>query len=62
MNNRTETNKLIPVKDFAASYIGWRGHPVTPQYIYKLIDLNRKEGKILPFQYIEIDKQIWIKK
>lgn len=62
MNSRIETNELIPVKDFAASYIGWRGHPVTPQYIYKLIDLNRTKGKPLSFEWIEIDKQIWIKK
>jgi hypothetical protein len=62
MNNRNETNDLIPVKDFAASYVGWRGHPVTPQYIYKLIDLNRTKGKALTFEYVEIDKQIWIKK
>lgn len=62
MNKRTKTKDLIPVKDFAASYIGWRGHPVTPQYIYKLIDRHRKGGKQLSFEYVEIDKQIWIKK
>ena len=62
MNKPKENDKLIPVRDFAASYIGWRGHPVSVQYIYKLIDLNRTTGKVLSFDYVEIEKQIWIKK
>ena len=62
MNKPEAKGNLIPVRDFAASYTGWRGHPVSVQYIYKLIDLHRKEGKKLPFEYIEVDKQIWIKK
>ena len=62
MNKPQATGELIPVRDFAASYIGWRGHPVSVQYIYKLIDLNRTKGKALTFDYVEIDKQIWIKK
>ena len=61
--NKPEANKeLIPIRDFAKSYISRRGFPVSVQYIYKLIQLNKTEGKVLPFEYKEIDKAIWIKK
>jgi hypothetical protein len=50
MNKPQATDKLIPVRDFAATYYSRRGFPVSVQYIYKLI------------KYIEEGKQIWIKK
>ena len=62
MNKPTATNELIPVRDFAQTYISRRGHPVSVQYIYKLIQLNKENGKPLPFEYKEIDKAIWIVK
>lgn len=62
MNKPQAKGQLMPVRDFAATYIGWRGHSVSVQYIYKLIDKHRKEGKQLSFEYEEIGKQIWIKK
>lgn len=52
---------LIPVRDYAATYYSRRGFPVTVAYIYKLIELNKKEGKVLPFNYIDKGKEgIWI--
>ena len=61
MNKPQAKDKLIPVRDFAASYIGRRGFPVSVQYIYKLIAANKK-GKDITFEYKEIGKQIWILK
>lgn len=61
MNKPQQHNGLIPIRDFASTYYSRRGFPVTVQYIYKLIRLNKTEGKQLPFSYIEIDKGIWIK-
>ncbi len=62
MNKPKETDKLLPVKDYAKTRISRRGFAVTPQYIYKLIK-DHKEGKrTLDFDYVEIDKAIWIKK
>ena len=60
MNKPQATDKLIPVRDFAASYISRRGFPVSVKYIYKLINLHKTEGKKLSFEYKEIDKAIWI--
>ena len=60
MNKPQAKGRLIPVRDFATTYIGWRGHSVSVQYIYKLIDKHRKEGKPISFKYKEIGKQIWI--
>lgn len=62
MNKPQATEGLIPVRDFAKTYISRRGYPVTVQYIYKLIALHKEEGKVIPFEYKEIDKAIWIVK
>lgn len=62
MNKPEETDKLMPVRDFAKTYISRRGFAVSPQYIYKLIDKHKKEGKHISFKYKEIDKAIWIVK
>lgn len=62
MNRPEQTSELIPVRDYAQTYISRRGFPVTVQYIYKLIAANKENGKRLPFEYVEIDKAIWIKK
>jgi hypothetical protein len=62
MNKPQATGQLIPVRDYAKTYINRRGLPVSVQYIYKLIVLNKTEGKVLPFQYIEDGNQIWIRK
>lgn len=62
MNIPIAHNDLIPVRDFAATYYSRRGYPVTVQYIYKLIAANKSNGKLLPFEYVEIEKAIWIKK
>jgi len=60
MNKPQAKGKLIPVRDFAASYYSRRGFPVSDKYIYKLIDQHKKKGKIIPFKYKEEGKQIWI--
>lgn len=61
--NKPEAHKgLIPVRDFAATYISRRGYPVTVQYIYKLIKEHKESGKAISFSYKEIDKAIWIVK
>lgn len=62
MNKPQAKDKLIPVRDFAASYYSRRGFPVSVQYIYKLIADNKKKGKSIDFKYREIEKQIWIEK
>lgn len=62
MNKPQATDNLIPVREFAATYYSRRGFPVTPQYIYKLITLNKTEGKVIAFKFKEIDKAIWIVK
>lgn len=62
MNKPAATDKLIPVRDYAKTFYSRRGHPVTVQYIYKLITLNKEKGKAIPFKYKEIDKAIWIVK
>lgn len=62
MNKPQATNNLIPVRDFAKTYKSRRGFSVTVQYIYKLIQQHKEEGKIIPFEYKEIDKAIWIVK
>ena len=61
-NNKPPNKDLIPVSEHAARTIGRRGMPVSDKYIYKLIQLNKKKGKILSFEYVEMGKQIWIKK
>jgi hypothetical protein len=60
MNKPQAKDNLIPVRDFAATYLSRRGFPVSVQYIYKLIDLHKTEGKEIKFEYREIDKAIWI--
>lgn len=62
MNKPQQNNNLIPVRDFAKTFYSRRGHPVSVQYIYRLISLNKLEGKPIPFKYKEIDKAIWIVK
>lgn len=62
MNKPQATDKLIPVREFAQTYISRRGFPVSPQYIYKLISLHKEKNKYISFEYKEIDKQIWIVK
>lgn len=63
MNKPEAHDNLIPVRDFARTYINRRGFSVSVQYIYKLIK-EYKKGKRhdLPFDFEEIDKAIWIKK
>lgn len=62
MNKPQAKKNLIPVRDFAATYISRRGYPVSVQYIYKLIAENKKGKKSIPFKYKELDKQIWIER
>lgn len=62
MNKPIATDKLIPVREYAKSMLSRRGFPVTVQYIYKLINKHKTEGKDIPFKYKEIDKAIWIVK
>lgn len=62
MNKPQATKNLIPVRDFAETFISRRGYPVTVQYIYKLIKEHKETGKAIPFKYKEIDKAIWIVK
>lgn len=62
MNKPQATNKLIPVRDFAKTYISKRGFPVSVQYIYKLIKEHKSGKRVLSFEYKEIDKAIWIVK
>lgn len=57
-----ETDTLLPVREFAKTVISRRGHPVTPQYIYKLIKEHKEGKRSLEFEYVEIDKSIWIVK
>ena len=54
-------DKLIPVRDYATQRISRRGFPVSVQYVYKLIALNKK-GKEIDFEYAEVGKGVWIKK
>lgn len=61
-NNIPPANDLMPVSEYASTYISRRGFPVTVQYIYNLITANKMTGKILPFKYVEIGKQIWVRK
>ena len=62
MNKPEATKNLIPIRDFAETYISRRGYPVSVQYIYKLIAEHKKGLRELPFKYKEIDKGIWIVK
>jgi hypothetical protein len=62
MNKPQAINNLIPVRDFAKTYISKRGFPVTVQYIYKLIKEHKKGKRDISFSYKEIDKAIWIVK
>lgn len=61
-NNIPPDNTLMPISEYASNYISRRGFPVTVQYIYNLIYAHKENGKVLPFEYVEIGKQIWIKK
>ena len=61
MNKPKAHNNLLPVSDFAKSVYNRRGFHVSVQYIYKLIALNKREGKALNFDYIDKGKEgIWI--
>ena len=61
MNKPQATDNLIPVRDYI--YITRRGFPASVQYIYKLIsDYKNKKRLSIPFDFKEIDKQIWIVK
>jgi len=62
MNKPQETDKLMPVREYAKTVISRRGFAVTPSYIYKLIKENKEKGRAISFKYKEIDKQIWIVK
>lgn len=59
MNKPQPKGNLIPVRDF--KYPTKRGFDASVQYIYRLI-AEHKNGKraSIPFNYKEIDKQIWI--
>jgi hypothetical protein len=58
---KNETINLMSVHDYAQTRLSRRGHPVSVQYIYRLIALNKKEGRVLDFDYVEIGKSIFIK-
>ena len=62
-NNIPPEADLIPISEYAKTFISRRGFPVTVQYIYQLIT-QYKDGSrdSLPFEFQEIGKQIWIKK
>lgn len=61
MANKPEAkDNLIPVRDYARGRYNRRGLPVTVQYIYKLITLNKSKGKQIDFDYLEDGNQIWI--
>lgn len=62
MNKPQAKDNLIPVRDFAASYITRRGFSASVQYIYKLIKEHKEGKRTLTFEYKEIDKAIWIVK
>lgn len=62
MNKPKATKNLMPVREFAATYITRRGFPASVQYIYKLIKAHKEKGKAITFKYKEIDKAIWIVK
>lgn len=64
MNKPEATNKLMPVRDYAAMRPSRRGGYVTPQYIYKLISEAKKGERLLDFEYVEVGpkKTIWIVK
>jgi len=56
------TDELITIQDFAKTYIGWRNKPVTPARIYQLISDNMFKGTPIDFDYVEVDKKLFIKK
>lgn len=63
MNKPQAHKNLMPVRDFAKTVFNRRGFPVSVQYIYKLIDANKRDGKQLSFKYIDKGKEgIWIYK
>lgn len=56
--------QLLTVEEYAATRIGWRGHPVNPSYIYKLIkEFERGEKTMhdIGFEPIGQDKNYLIK-
>ena len=64
MNKPQETDKLMPVREYAKTRISRRGCPVSPQYIYKLISEAKEGLRTLDFDYVELGdkKTIWIVK
>ena len=56
------TDELITIQDFAKTYIGWRNKPVTPARVYQLISDHMFSGKPIDFNYVEVDKKLFIKK
>jgi hypothetical protein len=64
MNKPIETDKLIPVREYAKTRISRRGTPVSVQYIYRLIAEAKRGERILDFDYLEVGpkKTIWIVK
>ena len=62
MNKPEATDNLMPIRDFAETYLSRRGQPVTVSYIYRLIREHKAGTRLLDFDYIEEGKQIWIVK
>ena len=54
---------LKTVEEYAKTRIGWRGHPVNPSYIYKLIKQVRNGQKTeteVGFKIVEKGKRYFI--
>lgn len=59
MKSNKEQPKQLTVEEYAATRIGWRGHPVNPSYIYKLIKQYERGEKSLSqigFTPVEVNK------
>ncbi len=62
---RTKQNRVIPkghitVSDFAATVMNRRGYPVSPSYIYRLIQDGRINEKGM--ESVEYGKEILLKR
>ena len=62
MNKPEETDKLLPIREYAKTRLSRRGFPVSVQYVYRLIKEHKEGLRDLDFHYVEIDKTIWIVK
>lgn len=58
-----KTKPQLTVEEYAATRTGWRGHPVNPSYIYKLIKQYERGEKSLSqigFKPVEVGKNYMI--